>query len=85
MANRNLCEVIEKLLPLVEEGKDCQDASHALRKISESAGFTAPELMGIRWMAAQEVLVESIPDDHPKRAEIARIWNNVSDEPVETR
>jgi hypothetical protein len=85
MAKRNLCEVIDKLLPFVREGENCGDAADQLSKIAESAAFTAPEMMGVRWQAAQNVLVENIHADHPKRAEIARIWNNTTDEPVENR
>lgn len=65
---RDIVEVIDALIALVPELEE------SLR-IQKNAGYTAPEVMGMRWAQAQEVLAERVPEDHPKYAEVRAIWN----------
>lgn len=72
MTPRSLADVIDRLLPILREnGVNTAD----LEKIRQSVGFTAPEVMGVRWRLAQDWLADNVPEDAEWQPVVVAIWN----------
>lgn len=70
---RNLCDVIDQIIPLVRNDESCVAAE--LEKIKTSVSFAAPEMAGYWWGVAAGLLMETVGKDHPNYVEVLRIWN----------
>ena len=69
---RDIIEVIDRLLGIVPEGETGLRAG--LNSVKQSALFTAPEMMTIRWRRLGEVLQEEIGQPRePWQVEVGEI------------
>jgi hypothetical protein len=71
---RNLCDVIDQIVPCLRDSETKVIAD--LERIKNSVTFAAPEMIRYWWQKAQDILVENIDSNHPNYKEILRIWND---------
>lgn len=56
---RNIIEIAGQLKDMIES----QQAKENIQRVINSAEFTAPEAMYLRWNHLQEVVFDSLPED----------------------
>lgn len=66
---RNLIEVIDAAVAIVPE------LEGPLARVRRSIGFTAPEIMRIRWREASEIVASLVRPEHPRYADLVAVWN----------
>ncbi len=71
---RDISKVIERIVAEIPAGKH-EEMRHRLAAITESAQFTPPEGMGVRWQQLQRVLEDDLPMPpvEPWQVKIGRI------------
>lgn len=63
---RDITEVIARMLAVVPRSEENASFVEALEHVAENARFTAPELMGERWLALGRALHARFGSDYPR-------------------
>ncbi len=73
---RNLIKVIESMLLAIPSSEEALIAD--LENVKSSTEYSAPELMGLRWETAADILEDSFPekieDFNDWQKKVANIW-----------
>lgn len=72
VAPRSLVAVIDRIAQVDAE------VGEALKTIRDSAIYTAPEAMNLRWNQAADALQVACPRSHPKHREVCDIFSGVT-------
>lgn len=73
MSDRNLGQIINSIVAVAP------DLEPYFRSLRESVNYTAPELMGMRWGQASDILNEHAID-HEQQVAIGRIFSGTGED-----
>jgi hypothetical protein len=76
MSDRNICDVIDRVLAVIP-AEHAESIRPRLTSLRSSASFSAPELMQDRWLSFAVILGEEVgpPGDVPWKLKVQAIFN----------
>lgn len=59
---RNIVEIAEQMIEMI----DCDETNRLIARVLDSAAFTAPEAMYLRWKQIHEIILDYLDEDEKK-------------------